>query len=95
MGGSGGGSYRWLTVELLEETHVEHVVDAGTRRQLQAGGDLIDELGDVVGPIEAGAQLPSRGCRQGQGHAVAHTQPHAIPHLEGDGLMARLSYCFL
>jgi hypothetical protein len=43
---------RWFRrrrpMELLEQPHMKHVVDAGAGRQSQADSDFIDELGDAV-----------------------------------------------
>jgi len=47
-----------ITDELLEEADVEDVVQPSVRRQGEAHGNLIDELGDVVRPEEVRLQLP-------------------------------------
>jgi hypothetical protein len=41
------GGRRWPP-ELLEHPHVEHVVNASSRRQSEADGDVVDQLGDTV-----------------------------------------------
>jgi hypothetical protein len=37
-------------MELLEQPHMKHVVDAGAGRQSQSDNDFIDELGDAIWP---------------------------------------------
>jgi len=44
--------------ELLEESHMEDVVEFGARRQLQSHRNRIDELDDAVRPEIAWLQLP-------------------------------------
>jgi hypothetical protein len=45
---------RWFLrrhpLELLEQSHMKHVVDAGAGRQSQSDNDFIDELGDAIWP---------------------------------------------
>jgi hypothetical protein len=36
---------------------VEHIVNAGSRRQGEADGDVVDQLGDAVWPDEAWLEL--------------------------------------
>jgi hypothetical protein len=44
---------RRCTHELLEVVDVEHIVQSCARRQDQPNGDVIDDLGDAVGPVVA------------------------------------------
>jgi hypothetical protein len=44
--------------ELLQEAHMEHVVEAGSWRQLQLIGNIVDDGGDAVRPKEARLELP-------------------------------------
>jgi hypothetical protein len=46
-------------MELLEEADVEHVVQTGARRQGKTNRDVVDELGDTVGPMKCGCSLPA------------------------------------
>jgi hypothetical protein len=39
--------------ELLQEAHMEHDVEASSGRQLRLIGDIVDDGGDAVRPIEA------------------------------------------
>jgi hypothetical protein len=51
-----GRQGRWINrrrpLELLEQSHVKHVVDAGSGWQGQANRDFIDKLGDAIRPKE-------------------------------------------
>jgi hypothetical protein len=58
------GRFRWrVALVLLQETDVEHVVDAGADGQGEANGDVVDELGDAVRPTIAGFELATGGLR--------------------------------
>jgi len=46
--------------ELLQQADVEHIVKACAFRQLQTLGDLVDDGGDAVRPVEARLQLAGR-----------------------------------
>jgi hypothetical protein len=48
----------------LEETNVEHVVEAGARRQLELLGDHLHGFTDPEGPVELGPELASPLHRQ-------------------------------
>jgi hypothetical protein len=56
-----GRQGQWISrrcpLELLEQPHVKHVVDAGAGRQGKANGDVIDKLGDAVRPKELWLKL--------------------------------------
>jgi hypothetical protein len=56
-----GRQGRWISrrrpLELLEQSHVEHVVDAGSGWQGQSNRDFIDKLGDVIRPKEPRLKL--------------------------------------
>jgi hypothetical protein len=41
---------------------MEHIVDAGARRQGEADSNVVDELGDAVRPKERGLSLPETAC---------------------------------
>jgi hypothetical protein len=60
----GRQSRRWNADQLLEDTHVEHIMEARPQRQGQANGDVVDELDDAVGPHKARLEL----ARGGPGH---------------------------
>jgi hypothetical protein len=55
------GEGRWSiwrrAVELLEEANVKDVMQASTGRQGEPDDDIIDELDDAVGPVEARFKL--------------------------------------
>jgi hypothetical protein len=55
---------RWNADKLLEDTYVEHIMEARPWRQGQANGDVVDELDDAVGPHKARLELG----RGGPGH---------------------------
>ena len=40
--------------ELLEESHMKHIMQLGTRRQLEANDDRVDELDYAVRPVVSG-----------------------------------------
>jgi hypothetical protein len=44
-------------LELLEQPHMKHVVDAGAGRQSQSNSDFIDELGDAIWPYVTRLEL--------------------------------------
>jgi hypothetical protein len=51
-------------MELLQEAHMEHVVQASLRWESKADGNLVDHLGDVVGPEVAWLELAGSGLGQ-------------------------------
>jgi hypothetical protein len=51
-------------VVLLEQPHMEHIVDAGAGRKLQPDGDLVDECDDAVRPEEARLQFAAHRMRK-------------------------------
>ena len=51
-------------MELLEESHVEHVMDACSGRQREADGDVVDQLGDAIRPEEARLELAGDCLRE-------------------------------
>jgi hypothetical protein len=66
--------------EFLQEPHMEHVMDFGARRQLEANGDRVDHLEDAVWPEEAGLQLSLGDLGQRRRRAVAEAEEHPIAH---------------
>jgi len=50
-------------MEFLEEADVEDVVQAGSGWQGEANSDVVDELRDAVGAVEAWPQLAGDGLR--------------------------------
>jgi hypothetical protein len=50
---------------LLQEAHMKDVMELGARGKLQANSDIVDELGDAVGPEVPWLQLALD--RRGQG----------------------------
>ena len=51
---------RRSTHKLLQEVDVEHIMETGAFREGEADNNVVDELGDAVGTIEARLQLPFR-----------------------------------
>ena len=45
-------------MERLQQTDVEHIMEPCTFRELQAVGDIVDDGGDTVWPVEAQLELP-------------------------------------
>jgi hypothetical protein len=60
--------------EFLEHTDVEHIMETGIRRELQAHGDVVDELADAVRADEAGLQLPGGSPGEGCGGTLSKTK---------------------
>ncbi|PVH35028.1 hypothetical protein PAHAL_7G088800 [Panicum hallii] len=59
------GRLRWgRPVVLLQQPHMEHIVDAGAGRKLQPNGDLVDEFDDAVRPEETRLQLAAHRLRE-------------------------------
>ena len=54
---------------LLEQSHMEHIVDASAGRKLQPNGDLVDKFGDAVWPKETRLQFPAHSLRKRRGRA--------------------------
>jgi hypothetical protein len=57
---------------------MEHVVEAGSRRQLQLIGDIVDDGGDAVRPEEARLELPGRRYVKRGGGPLAQSEPDPI-----------------
>ena len=49
----GRGSVWRGPLELLEQANMKDIMDAGVGWQVEADGDVVDELGDAVGAEEA------------------------------------------
>jgi hypothetical protein len=69
--------------ELAKQADVEDVVETGTCWQVEADGDVIDELGDAVRAVEAGLELPLGDLWQRGGGAVAEAEHHPVTHCIG------------
>ena len=59
---------------------MEHVVEAGSGRQLQLIGDIVDDGGDAVRPEEARLELPGRRYVKRGGGPLAQSEPDPIAH---------------
>jgi len=60
----GRWSIRRRTMELLEEADVEDVMQTSSGWQGEANSDVVEELGDAVGAVEAWPQLAGDGLWQ-------------------------------
>jgi hypothetical protein len=58
-------------LELLEQPHVEHVVNAGSKRQSEVDGDVVDQLDDVVRPEEVCLELVGDSLGKRRRHALS------------------------
>jgi hypothetical protein len=85
------GEGRWsiwrCAVELLEEANVKDVMQASTGRQGEPDGDIIDELDDAVGLVEARFKLSRCSLGQRRGRVVAKTENGPIADLVRDVAM--------
>ena len=84
-GRQGRWSSRNRPNELLEESHMKHIMQLGTRRQLEANGDGVDELDYAVWPVVSGLQLALGDLGQGGRSAMPKAQEHPITHCIGNG----------
>jgi hypothetical protein len=66
--------YRRHSVVLLEDAHMERIMDASTCRELEADSHLFDELNDPIGPIVPWLQLAGALSGDGGRGAVAEAQ---------------------
>jgi hypothetical protein len=63
--------------ELLEEAHMEDVMETAKGWQGEMQGNVIDQLSNAVRAVEAGLELPfARGWQGDTG--VVETQPDAL-----------------
>ena len=69
---------------LIEQPHMEHVVDAGAGRKLQPNGDLVDKFGDAVWSKEARLQFAAHSLRKRCGPALTESKQRPIADLIGD-----------
>ena len=53
----GRRSVQHRPLELLEQPHMEHIVNASSGRQGEADRDVVDQLGDAVWPEEVRLEL--------------------------------------
>jgi hypothetical protein len=63
---------------------MEHVVEAGSGRQFQLIGDIVDDGGDAVRPVEARLELSCRRHVKRRGGPLAQSEPDRIAHLVSD-----------
>jgi hypothetical protein len=62
--------YGWRPLVLLEQPHMEHIVDADAGKKLQPDGDLVDEFDDTVQPEEAWLQFAAHHLRKRRHHTL-------------------------
>jgi len=62
---------------------MKNIVKACVGRQSDADGDLIDELRDLIGPVEAWLKLALCLLLQGGGCTLAKSKKGLIAHLIG------------
>jgi hypothetical protein len=55
---------------LIEQPHMEHIVDAGAGRKLQPDADLVDEFDDAVRPEETRLQFAAHSLRKRRRRAL-------------------------
>jgi hypothetical protein len=83
-----GRQRRWIRrgcpLELLEQPHVKHVVDAGAGQQGKADSDFIDELGDAVRPKETRLELASDSLGKRSSRALSKAKERPVSHLVRD-----------
>ena len=75
-------------MEFLEQADMKNVVKARVGRQGEANSDLVDELHDLVGPVEARLKLALRLLLQGGGRTLAKAKKGPVAHLIGHWTMA-------
>lgn len=73
-----------LSMELLHEHHMEHVVNPGLGRQLEVICYRSDALQHLVGTIVARCELGVVVILDGHDHTLVKAQPHPIADLKGD-----------
>ena len=71
-------------MKLLEDTDMEHIVNASSGRQVEANGDVVDDLGDAIWPVVSGLQLAGARVGQGGDRAVSEAKKDPIAHHVGD-----------
>ena len=59
---------------------MELVVEASSRRQLEVVGDIVDDGGDTVWPVEAQLELPKCWRLEGSGGTLAEMEPDLVAH---------------
>jgi hypothetical protein len=65
-------------MELLQEAHMEHAVQASLRWESEADNNLVDHFGDAVGPEVARLELAGGGLGQRRNRALTRSEQHPI-----------------
>jgi hypothetical protein len=68
-------------MELLQEAYMEHVVQASLRWESEADSNLVDHLGDAVGPEVVRLELAGGGLGQRRNRALTKSEQHPIVDL--------------
>jgi hypothetical protein len=74
-------------MELLQEANMEHIVQASLRWKGEADSDLVDQLGDAVGPEVARLKLAGGGLGQRRNRPLTKAEQHPIINLVRNSTM--------
>lgn len=89
-GRQGSNGSRGLAMKLLQERHMEHIVDARPGRKLETIGNRANALNHLKGPVLARSQLGILGILDGRRRALVKTKPYPVTHSKSDIPMCRI-----